>query len=52
MRYLSNTGPIFPPKKTHMILGERVKLNTLEKFDMESKNGGLEDDVPFQFGDF
>ena len=27
------------------------KNNTPWKIDMEVKNGGLEDDVPFQFGD-
>ena len=51
MRYLSNTGPIFPPKKTHDS-GRKSKTKHAGKFDMESKNGGLADDVPFQLGDF
>ena len=37
-------------KKVTKAGGEKQK-NTPWKIDMEVKNGGLEDDVPFQFGD-
>ena len=38
--------------KTHQTKSQKKKTFTLPKTNMEPKNGGLEDDFPFQMGDF
>ena len=43
-------GGTFHSRKKHEF--KKNKINTPPKINMEHNNGGLEDDFPFQIGDF